>query len=80
MPGLRRGVIGALGEAQGENFNRKSEEEPGRIPHEVRDVGDERAREIMETGGWSFPYYGSVDSTPLWLKHWQRKRWKYPGS
>ena len=80
VPGLRRGVIAALGEAQGENFNSKSEEEPGRIPHEVRDAGDERAREIMETEGWSFPYYGSVDSTPLWLKALAKEALKNPVS
>lgn len=79
VPGLRRGVIAALGEAQGANFNSKSEEEPGRIPHEVRDAGDERAREIMETEGWSFPYYGSVDSTPLWLKALAKEALEEPG-
>lgn len=79
VPGLRRGVICALGEAQGENFDSKSEEEPGRIPHEVRDSGDERARAIMETEGWSFPYYGSVDSTPLWLKALAKESLEEPG-
>ena len=79
VPGLRRGVICALGEAQGENFVSQSEEEPGRIPHEVRDAGDERAREIMEKEGWSFPYYGSVDSTPLWLKALSKEALEEPG-
>ena len=79
VPGLRRGVICALGEAQGETFNSQSEEEPGRIAHEIRDSGDVRAREIMETEGWAFPYYGSVDSTPLWLKALAKEALEEPG-
>lgn len=68
VQGIRRGVICALGEAQGEDFNLLSEEEPGRIAHEIRDSGDERAREIIASEGWAFPYFGSVDSTLIWLK------------
>lgn len=79
VPGLRRGVICALGEAQGENFVAQSEEEPGRIAHEIRDPGDERAREIMAREGWSFPYFGSVDSTPLWLKALSKETLEEPG-
>lgn len=79
VPGLRRGVICALGEAQGENFVVQSEEEPGRIAHEIRDPGDERAREIMEREGWAFPYFGSVDSTPLWLKALSKETLEEPG-
>jgi glycogen debranching enzyme len=79
VPGLRRGVICALAEAQGTQFDSRSEEEPGRIPHEVRDAGDVRAREIMETEGWFFPYYGSVDSTPLWLRALAKEALEEPG-
>ncbi len=79
VSGLRRGVIAALAEAQGEKFNPQSEEEPGRIPHEVRDAGDERAQEIMALEGWSFPYYGSVDSTLLWLKALAKEALEEPG-
>lgn len=79
VPGLRRGVICALAEAQGSAFNNQSEEEPGRIAHEVRDPGDERAREIMETEGWSFPYFGSIDSTSLWLRALAKEALEEPG-
>lgn len=79
VPGLRRGVICALGETQGENFVLQSEEEPGRIAHEVRDLNDEGAREILEKEGWSFPYFGSVDSTLLWLKALAKEALEEPG-
>jgi glycogen debranching enzyme len=33
----------------------------------------------MEKEGWSFPYYGSVDSTPLWLKALSKEALEEPG-
>jgi len=45
---------------QGREYNALREEEPGRIAHEIRDV---------ETDGlWGYPYYGSVDATPLFIR------------
>lgn len=79
VPGLNQGVIGALAENQGESFNSQSEEERGRIPHEVRDQSDLRAIEISETNGWKFPYYGSVDATLLWLKSLAKETHDDPG-
>jgi glycogen debranching enzyme len=79
VPGLRRGVICALADYQGKAFDAMSEEEPGRIPHEVRDENDDRAIEISAREGWKFPYYGSVDSTLLWLKALAKESQEDPG-
>ena len=43
------------------------EEQPGRIPHEIRKRTDKRAKEISRKQGWDWPYYGSVDATPLFV-------------
>ena len=45
---------------QGTRDDARSEEEPGRIAHEVRDPGT--------PGPWGFPYYGAVDATPLFVR------------
>ncbi len=66
-PALRIQTVCALAENQGRNWDSASEEEPGRIPHEVRNPDDPQAQKIMNESGWRFPYYGSVDSTLLWL-------------
>ncbi len=52
-----------LAKYQGKTVNPKAEEEPGRILHEYRFTAKERA----ELPYWDFPYYGSVDSTPLFI-------------
>lgn len=67
-PVLRSSVLCALGSVQGTGFDAVSEEEPGRIPHEVREVDDPLKRHLEEDGGWRFPYYGAVDATPIWLR------------
>jgi glycogen debranching enzyme len=62
MPGLAREVLLNLAAYQGKKANNYTEEVPGKIMHELR-VGEmARCHEIAFT-----PYYGSVDSTPLWL-------------
>ncbi|MGH2722899.1 MAG: amylo-alpha-1,6-glucosidase [Actinomycetota bacterium] len=59
---LAWGTLRGLAALQGKAEDDWREEEPGKILHEVR-VGElARAQEIPHT-----PYYGSVDSTPLWL-------------
>ncbi|MGH2663663.1 MAG: amylo-alpha-1,6-glucosidase [Actinomycetota bacterium] len=59
---LAWGTLRGLAALQGKEQDDWREEEPGKILHEVR-VGElARAGEIPHT-----PYYGSVDSTPLWL-------------
>ena len=67
LPSLQSNVVKALGVVQGSNFESLSEEEPGRIPHEDRERGDERGAELMKNSNWHFPYYGAVDATLLWV-------------
>lgn len=64
---LQINTVCALAAFQGQGFNPVSEEEPGRIAHEVRDLDDPQAARIEAESGWKFPYYGSVDATLLWL-------------
>lgn len=66
-PVLQINTICALAAFQGREFAWKSEEEPGRIPHEVRDSGDLQGAKIAAESAWHFPYYGSIDATLLWL-------------
>jgi len=47
---------------QGSREDPFTEEQPGKILHEIRRGEMARAREIPH-----IPYYGSVDATPLWL-------------
>jgi glycogen debranching enzyme len=59
---LAWGTLRGLAALQGKQVDEWREEEPGKILHELR-VGElARAGETPHT-----PYYGSVDSTPLWL-------------
>lgn len=67
-PTALRNTVCALASFQGTSTDDASEEESGRIPHEVRSAEDPQAIRIMAEAGWRFPYYGSVDATPLWLK------------
>lgn len=61
-PSLALGTIQTLADRQGTEVNRQSEEEPGKILHEVRlDVSS-----ALSLGGKS-AYYGSVDATPLFV-------------
>lgn len=61
-PELAKGTLETLASYQGNRIDEWREEEPGKILHEVR-VG-----ELAATGDIPHtPYYGSVDSTPLWL-------------
>ncbi len=61
-PNLARGVLDTLAEHQGVDFVDDTEEEPGRILHEVRFGG---------LGASSFSrarrYYGTADATPLFV-------------
>jgi glycogen debranching enzyme len=51
-----------LARHQGEREDPFTEEQPGRIMHELRRGEMARAREIPH-----LPYYGTIDATPLWL-------------
>jgi glycogen debranching enzyme len=66
-PHLRLNVISALALNQGKVFDAKSEEEPGRIAHEVRSTDDPVAQKLAAEGEWKFPYFGSVDATLIWM-------------
>ncbi|MCA1603553.1 MAG: hypothetical protein LC776_18565 [Acidobacteria bacterium] len=46
----------------------ESEEEPGKIVHEWRDLADPVAQRITAESGWGWPYYGAVDTTPLFIR------------
>jgi glycogen debranching enzyme len=52
--GICQATLEILSQYQGKVFNNEREEEPGKILHETK-------------GYFSFPYYGSIDSTPLFL-------------
>jgi glycogen debranching enzyme len=54
-------------ELQGTRDNPKNEEEPGRIIHEYREDDDPIAIQISEQEGWGWPYYGSIDATPMFI-------------
>ena len=62
-PTIARDTLRILARYQGRRIHRLSEEEPGKILHEYR---FDRAAQL-ELPDWEFPYYGSVDSTPLFL-------------
>jgi glycogen debranching enzyme len=60
---LARGTLRVLAARQGHEDDPVSEEEPGKILHEVR-------RDVLDDGqGLRLPpvYYGSIDATPLWV-------------
>lgn len=61
-PGICQATLEILSQYQGKVFNDEREEEPGKILHET-DLGKNRHPE----GRFPFPYYGSIDSTPLFL-------------
>jgi glycogen debranching enzyme len=59
---LAPAVLRVLSDNQGTREVPERDEEPGRIPHEIRQG------EIVRTGGgFGSPYYGSVDATPLFV-------------
>src|SRR5256885_1230699 len=61
-PEVARGTLRYLAQHQGQKADRSREEEPGKILHEVRYGDLANLKLIPHT-----PYYGSVDSTPLFL-------------
>jgi glycogen debranching enzyme len=61
-PGIAAQTLRLLASYQGQQVNHWRDEQPGKIPHELR-VGEmAHLNEIPQT-----PYYGSVDATPLFL-------------
>ena len=62
-PSIARATLQTLAKHQGKMVKPRAEEEPGKILHEHRFQPESQA----ELPYWDFPYYGSVDSTPLFL-------------
>jgi glycogen debranching enzyme len=60
-PQIARGTLRYLAAHQGRRVDRDTEEQPGKILHEVR-TGD-----LVERGLWPGILYGTVDATPLYL-------------
>ncbi|WP_048151353.1 glycogen debranching N-terminal domain-containing protein [Palaeococcus ferrophilus] len=61
-PEYAAGTLRLFASIQGRRHDPKSEEEPGKIPHEFR-LG-----ELAQSGAVPFgPYYGTVDATPLYV-------------
>ena len=60
FPKLLEATVLHLARFQGKVDDAFKEEEPGRIPHEIRPPDT--------PGVWGFPYYGTVDATPLFIR------------
>lgn len=67
-PKLAAATLLELAKHQGVRYNAAREEEPGRIPHEIRADHDPIARSLTRQLGWDWPYYGSVDATPEFVR------------
>jgi len=61
-PSIARATLRYLARHQGSKEDSFTEEQPGKIMHELRRGEMARSREIPH-----LPYYGTVDATPLWL-------------
>ncbi|HTJ22835.1 MAG TPA: amylo-alpha-1,6-glucosidase [Gemmatimonadaceae bacterium] len=61
-PGIAVDTLRYLARHQGTHENAYTEEQPGRIMHELRRGELARSGEIPHV-----PYYGTIDATPLWL-------------
>ncbi len=62
LPDMARESIDVLAAYQGMKFDPTTQEEPGRILHELR-VGELARRKAIP----HVPYYGTIDATQLWL-------------
>ncbi|NOY35692.1 MAG: hypothetical protein GXP44_02105 [bacterium] len=62
-PAIAKNTLKILAKYQGKTINNKREEEPGKILHEYRFKRKDR----LALPQWEFPYFGSVDSTPLFV-------------
>ena len=62
MPNLCAEILEFFTHYQGKKFNEELDEEPGKMPHEIRSGEMANCAEIAFR-----PYYGTVDATQLWL-------------
>jgi glycogen debranching enzyme len=60
-PDIARGVLRYLAARQGRRNDPGSEEQPGKILHEVR------TGEVVDRGLWPHHLFGTIDATPLFL-------------
>ena len=60
-PEIGRGVLRYLAAHQGRRVDPDSEEQPGKILHEVR------TGEVVDRGLWPHVLYGTIDATPLFV-------------
>lgn len=68
-PTIAAATIRALAVRQGHVYDRRREEEPGKIAHEVPVRVEDRLRlELRKHFRWGFPYYGSIDATAWWVR------------
>lgn len=67
-PELARSTVLRLAELQGIVYSTTREEEPGKIVHEARDANDPLAIDLTNKFGWGWPYYGTVDATPEFIR------------
>lgn len=67
-PALARATVLRLAELQGVMTDQSREEEPGKIVHEARSADDPIAMKLSRELGWGWPYYGSIDATPEFLR------------
>lgn len=67
-PELARATTLRLAELQGIEYNTNRDERPGQIVHEARAENDPRAQDLSRELGWGWPYYGSVDATPEFIR------------
>jgi glycogen debranching enzyme len=61
-PEIARKILLYLGEHQATSIDSKAESEPGKILHEDSEGDIDKG-----TYDWKWPYYGSIDSTPLYI-------------
>ncbi|GFN22480.1 amylo-alpha-1,6-glucosidase [Thermanaeromonas sp. C210] len=61
-PSIARAIIRTLARYQGQKVDPWRDEQPGKIPHEIRRGELANIKRIPHT-----PYYGTVDATPLFL-------------
>jgi glycogen debranching enzyme len=66
-PKLLKTTLRSLAQYQGVRTRAASEEQPGRIPHEIRDKDDPIAIQYTYEHGIEWPFYGSTDATPLFI-------------
>ena len=62
-PEIAKSSLKILAKYQGKTVHKKAEEEPGKILHEYPFELDQQAT----LSDWDFPYFGTVDATPLFV-------------